>query len=47
MDVYGMGDYRVEQLEKRVEKLEKVSGVRSESSGTRAIPEIAEPIEED
>jgi hypothetical protein len=47
MDAYGMGDYRIEEMAKRIEKLEKNAGIRSKAGGTRAIPGIATPVEGD
>jgi hypothetical protein len=44
MDAYGMGDYRLEDMAKRIEELEKVSGIRGKSRGARTISRIGTPI---
>ena len=45
MDAYGMGDYRLEEMAKRIEELEKVSGIRGKTGGARTIPGVATPIQ--
>ena len=46
MDAYGMGDYRLEEMSKRIEELEKATGVRGKTGGARKIPTIATPIQD-
>jgi len=46
MDAYGMGDYRLEEMTKRIEELEKATGVRGKTRGARKIPTIATPIQD-
>jgi hypothetical protein len=46
MDAYGMGDYRLEEMARRIEELEKTSGIRAETRRSRTIPGIATPIQD-
>jgi hypothetical protein len=46
MDSMGMGDYRLEEMSKRIEELEKTTGIRAKGSGTRTIQGIATPIQD-
>jgi hypothetical protein len=46
MDAYGMGDYRLEEMAKRIEELEKATSTRGKTGGARKIPTIATPIQD-
>jgi hypothetical protein len=46
MNSYGMGDYRLEEMAKRIEELEKISGIRAKTGGARTIPGIATAIQD-
>jgi hypothetical protein len=46
MDAYGMGDYRLEEMARRIEELEKATGIRGKTGGARTIQGIATAIQD-